>query len=60
MGLTNSFVSLGRITAPLLAGYLLDVNIKLPFASGSLIMILGFLVSLFALHRARGEFSQDK
>jgi DHA1 family multidrug resistance protein-like MFS transporter len=31
MGLNNSFVSLGRIAGPSLAGFLFDLNYSLPF-----------------------------
>jgi len=46
MGLSNSFVSLGRIFGPLLAGFLFDVNIRLPYAGGIAVMGLGFVVSV--------------
>jgi len=47
MGLSNSFVSLGRIVGPILGGIVLDVNLNLPYLSGAGFMLLGFLVSLF-------------
>ena len=34
MGLSNSFVSLGRIIGPLLAGYIFDINILMPYLAG--------------------------
>ena len=46
MGLSNSFISLGRIFGPLLGGLLFDINWGLPFVSGSVVMLIGFLVSL--------------
>ena len=46
LGLNNSFMSLGRIVGPLWAGYLFDVNYNLPYLSGSIIMLIGFFVSL--------------
>jgi len=46
LGLNNSFMSLGRIVGPLWAGYLFDINVHLPYLSGSFIMLIGFLVSL--------------
>ncbi len=46
MGLSNSFMSLGRIVGPLWAGFIFDVNVDYPYLSGSLIMFLGFLASL--------------
>ena len=46
MGLGSSFTSLGRIIGPIWAGFLFDVNVNLPYLSGSIIMFLGFLISL--------------
>jgi len=46
MGLSNSFVSLGRIVGPILGGLVLDVNLNLPYLSGAGFMLLGFLVSM--------------
>ena len=43
LGLNSSFMSLGRFTGPLLAGYLFDIRITLPYLAGSLIMFLGFI-----------------
>jgi len=49
MGLNNSFMSLGRVVGPILAGSLLDVWVTLPFLSGAVIMTAGFVVSLLWL-----------
>jgi DHA1 family multidrug resistance protein-like MFS transporter len=46
MGLSNSFISLGRIFGPLLGGVVFDLNWGLPFVSGSVGMLIGFFVSL--------------
>jgi len=46
MGLSNSFVSLGRIVGPILGGVVLDVNLVLPYLSGGAIMLVAFLASL--------------
>jgi DHA1 family multidrug resistance protein-like MFS transporter len=46
MGLSNSFVSLGRIVGPIWAGFIFDVNINYPYLSGAAIMFVGFLISL--------------
>ena len=51
MGLSNSFVSLGRIVGPLFGGYIFDVNMLLPYMSGSIIMVLAFGVSLVTLKK---------
>ena len=45
MGLSNSFVSLGRIFGPLIGGMLYDVGFGLPFMGGSIVMLIGFWVS---------------
>jgi MFS transporter, DHA1 family, multidrug resistance protein len=49
MGLSNSFISLGRIFGPLLAGYIFDINILLPYLAGIAVMLAGFALSLAAL-----------
>jgi len=46
MGLSNSFVSLGRIFGPILGGMVLDVNTSLPYLSGGAIMLVAFFASL--------------
>ena len=46
MGISNSFVSLGRIFGPTLGGLVFDLHWSLPFVSGSAVMLIGFLVSL--------------
>ncbi len=46
MGLSNSFMSLGRIVGPLWAGFIFDVNFDYPYLSGTAILFIGFLVSL--------------
>ncbi len=52
MGLSNSFVSLGRIFGPLLAGYIFDINILMPYLAGIAVMLAGFALSLAALKPA--------
>jgi DHA1 family multidrug resistance protein-like MFS transporter len=46
MGLSNSFMSLGRIVGPLWAGLVFDVNFDYPYLSGAAILFVGFLISL--------------
>lgn len=46
MGLSNSFVSLGRIVGPILGGIALDINLGLPFVVGAAFMLLAFFASL--------------
>jgi DHA1 family multidrug resistance protein-like MFS transporter len=55
MGLTNSFMSLGRIFGPVCAGLLFDVNISYPYLSGALTMLVGFIGSLLWLEQAGRE-----
>ncbi|TFG48624.1 MAG: MFS transporter [Anaerolineales bacterium] len=43
LGLNSSFMSLGRFVGPLLAGFLFDIRVTLPYLAGSLIMFLGFI-----------------
>ncbi|MGD8405988.1 MAG: MFS transporter [Anaerolineales bacterium] len=56
MGLSNSFVSLGRIVGPLFGGYIFDVNIYLPYISSSAIMIIAFIVSMLTLKGTKLEY----
>lgn len=49
MGLTNSFLSLGRIAGPLTAGLLFDVQMNLPYLSGAVIMLVGFIIAVLSL-----------
>ena len=46
MGLSNSFMSLGRIVGPIWAGVVFDVNFDYPYLSGAVVMFVGFLISL--------------
>ena len=46
MGLSNSFISLGRIFGPILGGAVLDINLILPYLSGAAIMLVAFFLSL--------------
>jgi DHA1 family multidrug resistance protein-like MFS transporter len=55
MGLNNSFSSLGRIAGPIWAGFVFDVNVNYPYLSGSVILFIGFLISLVWVSRARKE-----
>jgi DHA1 family multidrug resistance protein-like MFS transporter len=46
MGLSNSFMSLGRIAGPLWAGFVFDLNHIYPYISGAVTMLIGFIISL--------------
>jgi len=43
MGLNNSFMSLGRIFGPMLAGFLFDIKPSYPYLNGALVMLIGFI-----------------
>ncbi|HSQ39522.1 MAG TPA: MFS transporter [Anaerolineales bacterium] len=51
MGLSNAFMSLGRIAGPLWAGNALDLNLSYPFVTGAAIMLVAFVTSLVYLQR---------
>jgi len=57
MGLSNSFVSLGRIIGPILGGIVLDINLNLPYLSGAGFMLVGFLFSMIWI---KSKVSQQK
>jgi DHA1 family multidrug resistance protein-like MFS transporter len=50
MGLSNSFMSLGRIIGPIWAGLVFDINLNLPYVSGSVFMLIGFFISIWILN----------
>ncbi len=49
MGLNNSFMGLGRIIGPAFGGFLYDINLYMPYISGSAVMFIGFVASLIWL-----------
>lgn len=49
MGLSNSFMSMGRIGGPIWAGFALDLNLSLPYLSGALVMVVGWLTTFRGL-----------
>jgi DHA1 family multidrug resistance protein-like MFS transporter len=55
MGLNNAFMSLGRIVGPIWAGYIFDIKFDYPFMSGSLILFIGFMISLVWVSQDRKE-----
>jgi DHA1 family multidrug resistance protein-like MFS transporter len=52
MGLSNSFVSLGRIVGPILGGLAFDIGMRLPYVVGTFIMVGGFGLSVAWLRRS--------
>jgi DHA1 family multidrug resistance protein-like MFS transporter len=55
MGMSNSFMSLGRIVGPLWAGFAFDINIAYPYISGALVMLVGFMISLAKVTQESGD-----
>jgi DHA1 family multidrug resistance protein-like MFS transporter len=53
MGLNNAFISLGQIVGPLWAGVVFDINVNLPYISGAVILLAGFVISLFTISADR-------
>ena len=54
MGLSSSFLSMVRIIGPIWAGLLFDLNISYPYLSGSLFMLIGFVIRLVWVRREDG------
>jgi DHA1 family multidrug resistance protein-like MFS transporter len=52
MGLSNSFMSLGRILGPIWAGLAFDLGSSLPYVSGSVLMLAGFVFSLRVIRKS--------
>lgn len=53
MGLSNSFISLGRIFGPLLGGWVYDFDWRFPFLSGAAVMLVGSVLSLRKLRTSQ-------
>ncbi len=49
LGMSNSFVSLGRIAGALYAGSLFDVGMDYPYLSGIVVLLICFLLSMFKI-----------
>jgi DHA1 family multidrug resistance protein-like MFS transporter len=58
MGLNNSFMSLGRIVGPIWAGFIFDFDINLPYLSGAVIMLIGFLASILWLTKEHPKMTE--
>ncbi|MBN1265669.1 MAG: MFS transporter [Anaerolineales bacterium] len=59
MGLSNSFVSLGRIVGPLSGGFLFDLHFAIPFWAGGVVMAAGAVFSV-RLNGKTGPVSGDQ
>ncbi len=55
MGLSNSFISLGRIVGPIWGGVALDIHAGLPYLSGAAVMLASFGMSLVWLPKQLQE-----
>ncbi|WP_404449081.1 MFS transporter [Sutcliffiella horikoshii] len=54
MGLNNSFLSLGNVAGPILAGIFFEINIHIPYLFGACIMLFGLIVTkLWIAKRAK-------
>lgn len=60
MGLNNSFQSMGRIVGPIWAGFIFDLDLRYPYLSGSVIMLIGLIVSLFTVRQEGVDKSGDE
>jgi DHA1 family multidrug resistance protein-like MFS transporter len=45
MGLNNSFLSLGNVAGPILAGIFFEINIHIPYIFGAIIMLFGLILT---------------
>ena len=55
MGLSDSFMSLGRIVGPSWAGFAFDMHFSYPYLSGSLVLLIGFLLAVLQVPHRRRE-----
>ena len=60
MGLSNSFVSLGRVAGPLYAGIMFDINPDYPYLSGALILCVVFVMSLIWVKEKQSALVEQK
>jgi len=60
MGLSNSFVSLGRVVGPIMAGIIFDINPNFPYISGALILCIVFILSLIWIKEERPSVAELK
>jgi DHA1 family multidrug resistance protein-like MFS transporter len=60
LGLNNAFMSLGRIAGPVTAGFIFDINMTYPYLAGSIIMLVGFAISVLRLEgRTRVDIQSE-
>jgi len=58
MGLSNSFVSLGRVVGPIVAGIIFDINPNYPYISGAFILCAVFILSLIWIKEERSTSAE--
>jgi MFS transporter, DHA1 family, multidrug resistance protein len=59
MGMNSAYTSLGNIAGPIVAGFLFDLNVNLPYGAAALVLVLCFLLSLsFGKRMKRGLRAQ--
>jgi DHA1 family multidrug resistance protein-like MFS transporter len=51
LGMNNAFQSLGRVIGPFMAGMLFDLDIRLPYSSAAVIMLVSFALGMVWLRR---------
>lgn len=60
LGMSNSFMSLGRVVGPIWAGSVLDLSLYLPYVTGAALMALGFASTFFGLRRRGGRLETSR
>lgn len=60
MGIQQSFMSLGRVAGPLWGGAVFSISYHMPYYTGAIIMLLGFIGSLVFLNGARLAAAQPE
>jgi DHA1 family multidrug resistance protein-like MFS transporter len=59
MGMNSAYTSLGNIAGPIVAGFLFDLDVNLPYGAAALVLVLCFLLSLsFGKRMKRGLRAQ--
>ncbi len=59
LGLSNSFVSLGRVIGPISAGVIFDLNPNFPYLGGALVLCAVFAMSLFWVKEAQTTSGEE-
>jgi len=59
MGLSNSFVSLGRVIGPIWAGFVFDLHRSYPYLSGAVILVAVFFLSLTWMPKEKANLTHS-